>query len=214
MLNIKTFEVNPLGEQCYVASDETGEAVIVDCGCSTESEWADIKRYIAQENLQVRHLLNTHLHFDHVWGTTFAHRDLGLYPEAHYADLPIYEHMDEQIRSVVGMSLPHPSMPPLGTSLKEGSQVRFGQTTLTVLSTPGHTQGCICFYSEADQVLFAGDTLFCGSCGRTDLEGGDFASMLFSLRRLATLPDTVKVYSGHGPATTIGHEKRFNPYMN
>ena len=81
-MNIKTFEVNPLGENCYVASDETGEAVIIDCGCSDESEWADIKKYLASNDLQVKHLLNTHLHFDHVWGNTFVYRDLGLRPEA------------------------------------------------------------------------------------------------------------------------------------
>ncbi|MDE6000326.1 MAG: MBL fold metallo-hydrolase, partial [Bacteroidaceae bacterium] len=103
-MNIKTFEVNPLGENCYVVSDETREAVIIDCGCSTESEWADIKEYIATQDFQVKHLLNTHLHFDHVWGNAFVYRDFGMKPEANFEDLYIYEHMDEQIRSVVGVS--------------------------------------------------------------------------------------------------------------
>lgn len=213
-MRIKTFEVNPLGENCYVASDDTGEAVIIDCGCSTESEWSDVKKHIATENLRVMHLLNTHLHFDHVWGNTFAFRDLGLRPEASYDDLRIYEHMDEQIRSVVGVSLPHPPMPPLGAPLTDGSLVTFGHTTLRVLTTPGHTRGCLCFHDEADGVLFSGDTLFCGSCGRTDLEGGDPVAMMQSLRRLATLPDETRVLCGHGPATTIAREKRYNPYMN
>ena len=94
-MTIKTFVVNPLGENCYVVNDDTKEAVIIDCGCSDEYEWADIKKYIANNDLQVKHLLNTHLHFDHIWGNTFVHRDMGLCPEANYEDLHIYENMDE-----------------------------------------------------------------------------------------------------------------------
>ena len=210
---IKTFEVNPLAENCYVVSDDTKEAVIIDCGCSAESEWADIKKYIASNDLQVKHVLNTHLHFDHVWGTALVYRDLGLRPEANYEDLQLYENMDEQIRSVVGMRLPHPPMPPLGTSLLDGSEVTFGHTTLKVLATPGHSRGSICFYSEADGVLFSGDTLFCGSCGRTDLAGGNYSDIITSMHSLSTLPDHIQVFCGHGPSTTIGREKLYNPYM-
>ena len=210
---IKTFEVNPLAENCYVVSDDTKEAVIIDCGCSAESEWADIKKYIASNDLQVKHLLNTHLHFDHVWGTALVYRDLGLRPEANYEDLQLYENMDEQIRSVVGMRLPHPPMPPLGTSLLDGSEVTFGHTTLKVLATPGHSRGSICFYSEAEGVLFSGDTLFCGSCGRTDLAGGNYSDIITSMHSLSTLPDHIQVFCGHGPSTTIGREKLYNPYM-
>lgn len=212
-MDIKTFEVNPLGENCYVVSDETKEAVIIDCGCSTESEWADIKKYIAANDLQVRHLLNTHLHFDHVWGNAFAYRDLGLRPEANYEDLRIYENMDEQIRSVVGMSIPHPPMPPLGTSLLDGNEVCFGHTTLRVLTTPGHSRGSICFYAENEHTLFSGDTLFCGSCGRTDLAGGSYRDIMLSLTKLSALPDETKVLCGHGPSTTIAREKLYNPYF-
>ena len=142
-MTIKTFVVNPLGENCYVVNDDTKEAVIIDCGCSDEYEWADIKKYIANNDLQVKHLLNTHLHFDHIWGNTFVHRDMGLCPEANYEDLHIYENMDEQIRSVIGVGIPHPPLPPLGTSLLDGSEVMFGETTLKVLTTPGHSHGCI-----------------------------------------------------------------------
>ena len=212
-MDIKRFEVNPLCENCYVVSDDTKEAVIIDCGCSDEYEWADIKKYIASNDLQVKHLLNTHLHFDHAWGTTFVHRELGLRPEANYEDLHIYENMDEQIRSVVGVGIPHPPLPPLGTSLLDGSEVTFGNTTLKVLATPGHSRGCICFYSEKDKVLFSGDTLFCGSCGRTDLEGGSYQDIVKSLLKLSTLPDDIQVFCGHGPSTTIGREKQYNPYL-
>ena len=212
-MTIKTFVVNPLGENCYVVNDDTKEAVIIDCGCSDEYEWADIKKYIANNDLQVKHLLNTHLHFDHIWGNTFVHRDMGLCPEANYEDLHIYENMDEQIRSVIGVGIPHPPLPPLGTSLLDGSEVMFGETTLKVLTTPGHSHGCICFHSEKDHILFSGDTLFCGSCGRTDLEGGNYESLMQSLKKLANLPDDTKVFCGHGPSTTIGREKMYNPYL-
>lgn len=221
-MNIKRFEVNPLCENCYVVSDETPkdangeihkECVIIDCGCSDEYEWDTIKQYINNEGLQVKHLLNTHLHFDHVWGNTFVHRDLRLRPEANYEDLHIYENMDEQIRSVVGVGIPHPPLPPLGTSLLDGSEITFGNTTLKVITTPGHSRGCICFYAEQEHVLFSGDTLFCGSCGRTDLEGGNFQDIIQSLQKLATLPDDTQVFCGHGPSTTIGREKLYNPYL-
>lgn len=212
-MDIKTFVVNPLGVNCYVVSDETKEAVIIDCGCSTESEWTEIKKYIKEEGLRVVHLLNTHLHFDHVWGTSYAYRDLGLRPEANYEDLHIYEHMDEQIRSVVGMSLPHPPMPPLGRSLLDGDELTFGSTTLHVMSTPGHSRGSVCFLCKEKNVLFSGDTLFCGSCGRTDLAGGSWHDIMLSMNKLEALPEETIVFSGHGPSTTIGREKSYNPYM-
>lgn len=212
-MTIKTFEVNPLGENCYVVNDDTKEGVIIDCGCSAESEWTDIKKYIATNDLQIKYLLNTHLHFDHVWGNAFVYRDLSLRSAANYEDLPLYERMDEQIRSVVGIVIPHPPLPPLGISLTDGYEISFGTTTLTVIATPGHSRGSICFYSAQDRVLFSGDTLFCGSCGRTDLEGGNPQAIVQSLQRLATLPDDTKVLCGHGGTTTIGREKVYNPYM-
>ena len=161
----------------------------------------------------MKNLLNTHLHFDHVWGNTFVYRDLGLRPEANYEDLTIYENMDEQIRSVVGVGIPHPPLPPLGTSLLDGTEITFGNTTLKVLTTPGHSRGSVCFYSAKEHVLFSGDTLFCGSCGRTDLEGGSYEDIIMSLRKLANLPDETKVFCGHGPATTMEREKRYNLYL-
>ncbi|MBO4673127.1 MAG: MBL fold metallo-hydrolase [Bacteroidaceae bacterium] len=212
-MEIKTFVVNALSVNCYVVSDETKEAVIIDAGCSDEYEWSDIKKYIATEELQVKHLLNTHLHFDHVWGNSYIYKDLGLRPEANYEDLHIYENMDEHILSVVGIGIPHPPIPPLGTSLLDGSEVHFGNTTLKVITTPGHSRGSICFYSEKDHVLFSGDTLFCGSCGRTDLEGGSYTDIMQSLLKLSALPNETKVLCGHGPSTTIGREKLYNPYM-
>lgn len=210
-MNIKTFEVNPICVNCYVVSDSTREAAIIDCGCSDKHEWGDIKKYIADEGLQVKHLLNTHLHFDHVWGNSYVFNDFGLRPEANYEDLCMYENMDGQIRSVLGIGIPYPPMPPLGTSLLDGSLIALGETVLRVIATPGHTRGSICFYAEAEGVLFSGDTLFCGSCGRTDLEGGCYADIMKSLGKLSLLPDETQVFCGHGPSTTIKREKQYNP---
>ncbi len=212
-MTIKTFQVNPLGENCYVLSDDTREAVIIDCGCSAESEWSDIKKYIAKSDLTVKHLLNTHLHFDHVWGNAFVYRDLGLKAEASHLDATLYANMDAQIYSVAGVNLPHPPSPPLGQALREGDVITFGHTSLMVMSTPGHTQGSVCFYAEKEKALFSGDTLFRNSYGRTDLDGGSMSQMMGSLRRLASLPDDVAVYCGHGPSTDMHSEKMFNPYL-
>lgn len=212
-LTINTFSVNPLQVNCYVVSDETKEAVVIDCGCSTESEWNEIKAYAESEGLTLTHHLCTHLHFDHVWGCAYLFRDFQLYPEANYDDMDIYSHIDKQICSVVGFALPYPPMPPLGRSLMDGDKIAFGNTTFKVIATPGHSKGCICFYDEKNQVLFSGDTLFSSSCGRTDLEGGDFDELLDSLKKLFVLPDNTQVYCGHGPSTSIKREKDYNPFF-
>lgn len=214
-LNIKTFEVNPLGVNCYVVSDETKETVIIDCGCFHPDEWVEIKNYIDKEGLQVKHLLNTHLHFDHIMGIPMVYNDLGLKPEANKNDLYIYNKVEDQIRQVVGMVVDHIEMPPLGRELKDGDEIEFGEKTFVVLQTPGHTPGGICFYCKDENVLFTGDTLFRMSIGRTDLEGGSYEQIKQSIaNRLAVLPHETTVYPGHGPASSIGDECRYNPYFN
>lgn len=213
MLKIKRFSFNPVMVNSYVVSDETKEAVIIDCGCASQSEWNELISYIQSEGLSVKHLLNTHLHFDHVWGNPFAHEALGLSPEASKADLPVYNNIEQMLERMFGVRIPVPSMPELGRDLKDGDEVKFGNTTFAVILTPGHSLGSLCFYDQADETLFSGDTLFCGSIGRTDLEGGNHYSIMESLQRLAILPDSTKVYSGHGESTTIANEKRYNPYL-
>lgn len=210
---IKAFTVNPLGVNCYVAYDDTKEGVIIDCGCSTEGEWKGIKAFIDSEGIAIKHLLNTHLHFDHVWGNPYAARDFGVSPEASNLDINLYNNIHEMVRSMFGVSIPIPSMPPLGTNLQDGDTISFGNTTLTVIATPGHSQGSICFYSAQENVLFSGDTLFRESMGRTDLEGGSYTAIFRSLSTLMELPDNTDVLCGHGPSTTIAHEKHNNMYL-
>lgn len=211
---IKTFIVNALEVNCYLVYDETNQGALIDCGCSTESEWNSIKAFIQQNNIEIKHLLNTHLHFDHVWGNPFVFRDLHISPEASTLDMPLYENIAGMVKNVFGISIRIGEMPPIVKSLKEGDEVTFGKTTLKVFSTPGHSKGGLCFYSEAEGVLFSGDTLFCGSMGRTDLQGGSMSELMMSLRRLAELPDNTKVLCGHGLDTNIGYEKKYNVYMS
>jgi len=213
MLTIKTFQVNPLGVNCYVISDSTNEAVIIDCGCFTDSEWNQIKRYLDDNNLKVVHLLNTHFHFDHMMGILFAYPDLKISPEGNYADEYLYKTLNQQVESFMGISLNSVSLPSLGKNMSEGTEVKFGEHTFKVIQTPGHTPGGVCFYCEEEKVLFSGDTLFQCSMGRTDLPGGNGHEMMSSLRRLSTLPRETKVYPGHGGWTNIGYECDNNPYF-
>lgn len=213
-MNIKCFEVNPLGVNCYVVSDETKEAVIIDCGCFHPDEWTDIKKYIDEEGLCVKHLLNTHLHFDHVMGNPMVYNDLGLCPEANKSDAYIYNKVENQIKQFMQINIGHIEMPPIGVELKDGDEVCFGTHTLLVIQTPGHTVGGICFYCKEENALFTGDTLFRMSIGRTDMEGGNYNDLCQSIiERLYVLPEETVVLPGHGPTSNIGDEKKFNPYI-
>lgn len=214
-LTIKSFEVNPLSENCYVVSDETKSAVIIDCGCFHPDEWKEIKEYIDNKGLKIEHLLNTHLHFDHIMGVPMVHNDLGLCPEANKGDLYIYNKVEEQFMQVVNMTIPHIEMPPLGRELKDGDEITFGSHRFVVLQTPGHTPGGICFYCKEENVIFTGDTLFRMSVGRTDLQGGSYEALRQSIHdRLAILPAETVAYPGHGYSTTIADECKYNPYFN
>ena len=214
MLNIKTFSVNPLEVNCYVVSDEKKDAVIIDCGCFATSEWNDIKKYVAANGLTVVHLLNTHLHFDHVMGNIFAYNDLGIGPKACASDLYIYNKVEDQLRMFMGMTPAHIDMPKLEQELRDGDTITFGSHQFMVLQTPGHTPGGVCFYCKEEGILFTGDTLFRMSIGRTDLPGGSYEQIVQSINdRLAILPGETIAYPGHGPSTTIADECKYNPYI-
>lgn len=210
---IKLFTVNPLGVNCYLAYDDTKEGVLIDCGCSSESEWRTIKTFIDSEGIKVKHLLNTHLHFDHVWGLPYVANELGLKPEANELDLPLYNNINEMIENLFGFRIPLPAMPTIGIYLHNGDTITFGESELKVIATPGHSKGSLCFYSEKENVLFSGDTLFKTSIGRTDLEGGCMTEILQSLHKLMELPPETDVLSGHGPSTTIAFELKNNMYL-
>lgn len=214
MIKNKFFTVNPLQENCYVVSDDTHEAVIIDCGCFDAEEWQNISDYIRHEKLSIVHLLNTHLHFDHCLGNHFVKESFGLKPEASDADLYQMKGMRKQLEMFFGTSSFLPDLPVLGKALSDGDLVTFGHHQLEVIATPGHTPGGICFYCKEEGMLWSGDTLFKGSIGRCDLEGGDYRQIIRSINdRLVCLPDTTRVFTGHGLPTDIKTEKAFNPFL-
>ena len=212
-MDIKRFEVNPVQENCYVVSDETKEAAVIDCGALFEEERKALVDYIDKHGLTLRHVLCTHGHFDHIFGVDTLFEEYGVKPRLHAADRPLYDGMRLQVQAFFGTSYDK-TMPPLGDDLSDGELITLGNTQLKVLHTPGHSPGSVVFYCEKEKLLFAGDTLFRMSVGRTDLEGGSWQQLLHSLHHvLAPLPADVKVFTGHGPATTIGDEVRMNPYF-
>ena len=211
MLSVKSFTFNPFQENTYVLYDDTNECVIVDPGCYEKSEEQELVDFITKNNLTVKLLLNTHCHIDHVLGNYFIKKtytvDLCLHP------------LEEPVLKAVQTYAPnygfntYSSTSP-DTHLKEGEQVNFGDQTLEIIFAPGHSPGHVCFYSIPDKILIGGDVLFKNSIGRTDLPGGDHDTLIESIReKLFILPDDVKVYCGHGEDTTIGFEKKTNPFL-
>lgn len=213
MLNIKTFQCNMLGENCYVVSDETRETVIIDCGAMYPEEHTAISEYIKKNALKPVRLLCTHGHLDHCMGNAFVMNEFGLKPEVMSEDEFLASDLDAQARSMFGFTIDEPT-PPIGHFLSAGETIGFGLHALRVLPTPGHTPGSVIFYCEDEKVAFSGDTLFRMSIGRTDFERGSWTDMMQSLHNVvAKLPEDVTVYCGHGPRTTIGEELRMNPYL-
>lgn len=215
MLNIQRFVCNPIRENTYVVSDETKECVIVDCGAYYEPEKEAIKEYIDTNGLTPKHLLVTHGHVDHNFGDKFVFDNWGLRPEIGSSDEPLLKTLPEQAKSICGIDdLTDDDFTYAGKCLDGSDIISFGSHTFTVLETPGHSWGGLTFYCEAEKVAFTGDTLFQGSIGRTDLDGGSMFMIIQSLRMLCQLPDDVRVLPGHGPATTIGAEIAGNPYLD
>jgi glyoxylase-like metal-dependent hydrolase (beta-lactamase superfamily II) len=209
-MTVKSFVVSPFAENCYVCHD-AGEAVLIDPGTATEAERSAVLDYITRNGLTVRHLLLTHAHIDHILGCAFFAREFGMKWKLHEADLPLLESAELQAR-MFGVELERPPTP--DASLGEGQTIRFGTATWQILHTPGHSPGSVSFYDEANGFVIGGDVLFQGSIGRTDLWGGSMPTLLNAIqRKLMPLPDDTVVYSGHGPETTIGAERRTNPFL-
>ena len=212
MIEVKCFVFNLLSENTYVVSDETKEAVVIDCGALYPEERIAIVNYIKRNQLTPVHLLATHGHFDHNFGNDTIASAFGLNPEVAEEDKDLMS-LKKQVEELLGIGYENP-VPPVGRLLKAGDIISFGSHKLKVIPTPGHTRGSVTFYCEEEKTAFTGDTLFRMSIGRTDFDGGSWTDMTNSLKNvLAQLPDDTKVYSGHGEPTTIGQEKRWNPYM-
>ena len=211
-MTVKTFIFNPFHENTYLVYDETSEAILIDAGCFNDNEKRYLSKFISNNNLKLKKVINTHLHIDHQFGNKYLYETYGLKPEACKEDEFLLENVKGQA-AMFGLPL-NESAQEIGSYIEDNQVITFGNSTLKSLHCPGHSPGSMCFHNEKEGVLFAGDVLFQGSIGRTDLQKGDYATLINSItKRLLPLPDSTIVYCGHGDPTTIGDEKINNPYL-
>lgn len=202
---------NPIQENTYILWDDTLQCVVVDAGNSTPREDAAIDNFIAGHGLHPVLAVNTHGHFDHTLGVEHLRRRYGIPFALSFKDRFLLEGASAS-GSVFGVAVG--TLPAPDLDLDTMPEIRFGDTVLQVIPTPGHTPGHVALYEPAAKCLFTGDTLFRESIGRTDLPGGDYSWIMRSiLDRIVPLGDEVKVYPGHGPETTVGHETVYNPFI-
>jgi glyoxylase-like metal-dependent hydrolase (beta-lactamase superfamily II) len=192
-------------------SDKSGDCAILDCGCYDKSEEEELASFINKKNLKPVLLLNTHCHLDHIFGNGFIFRSYGLRTHSCESD-EMNRKSAVQHALLFGLTMEEPPEPEMFIS--DNQVITFGATELVALYVPGHTSGSIAFYSKKNECVFTGDALFSGSIGRTDLQGGNYDTLIESINtRLFTLPPATVVYSGHGSETTIEKEKRSNPFF-
>ena len=202
---------NPFQTNTYVLYDETGECVIVDPSCYEKREQEQLAAFIDEKKLKPVALLFTHCHIDHMLGNNFVAKKYKLKPLTHKDSLLFLENSRDYGKSF-GFDVERPIMPE--KFLEDGDVVHFGNQQLQVIYTPGHAAGSLCYYHKPSQSLIAGDVLFQNSIGRTDLPTGDYDTLIKTiLQKLMLLPEEVTVYPGHGPSTSIGYEKKTNPFL-
>jgi len=210
-MHVQALVFNPFQENTYVLWDATGECIIVDPGCSLPYEQSELNELIQRQGLRPVRLLLTHCHIDHVLGCAYVHRTWGLLPEHHIDETAMLANLPQQSMM---FGIPAEASPAAVQYLVPGQDVHFGNTALQVLFTPGHSPASVCLHHAPTRQCISGDVLFAGSIGRTDLPGGNYERLLESIvSQLLPLGDDVTIYPGHGPATTLGHEKRYNPYI-
>lgn len=211
MITIEKFVFNPFQENTYVLYDETGECAIIDPGCFEKSEEEELAGFISDKKLKPVRLIYTHNHGDHMFGNNFVCETYGLKPEIHKEGLPFFLGAQEQGK-MYGFSVDAPIEPE--RFIEDNEIVKFGNSELKALYTPGHVDGSLCFVNYPQKFVITGDVLFKDSIGRTDFPSGDFDLLMESIHtRLFTLPDDFTVYPGHGPETRIGYEKLNNPFI-
>lgn len=210
MLEIRSLVFNQLQENTYILYDETRECVVIDPGCYDPYEKEELAELIAYHELVVKAVLNTHGHIDHVLGNSFVRDKYNVKLYINAIDEPVLRAVKVYAGNY-GFPQYHEALP--DAYLKDGDVFTFGNQKLNVLFVPGHSPGHIAFYNEENKIVIGGDVLFRNSIGRTDLPGGNFETLIRSIhQKFFTLPDNVTVYPGHGPETTIGYEKRTNPF--
>lgn len=211
MASVKVFPNNPFQENTYILYDETGECAIIDPGMETAAEQNAVVNFIKDNNLTPVLLLNTHCHIDHVLGNKFVFDQYGLKPQFNKGEQEV---LDAVIAYAPQFGIRYEPSPMPDEYLGETGTITFGNTTLNLIYAPGHSPAHLCFHDEEANLVIGGDVLFRGSIGRTDLPGGDFATLIKNIEeKLLTLPDSCTIYPGHGPETTIGFEKQHNPFL-
>lgn len=211
MIQIQTFTFNPFSENTYILHDESKEAVIIDPGNNTPQENQAITGFVSDNDLKVVSLLNTHAHIDHVFGNQFIKDTYDVKLKLHEKDIPTLK-ANVQVAQMYGIQPFIESEP--DEFMEEGDTVKFGNSELDILFVPGHAPGHVAFVSQEQKFIIGGDVLFLQSIGRTDFPGCNHQDLLDSIRhKFFPLGDDFVVHSGHGPTTTIGHEKQFNPFL-
>ena len=212
MIKIKTFVFNPFQENTYILYDETGDAVIIDPGCYTSKEEESLIHFISDNNLKLKHLINTHSHIDHILGNRFITEQFNLDLQSHKEDEFLIERAKEQ-GLAFGIKIDNPPLP--RKYLDEGMIIEFGNSKLEIIHAPGHSPGSLVFYNLNEKFMIVGDVLFNQSIGRTDLPGGSYEVLMHSIvQKLFPLGDDMEVFSGHGAPTTIGQERISNPFLS
>jgi len=210
-MNIAIFTFNGFQENTYVLSDETNECVIFDPGCNDRTEQKTLLDFIESNKLKPVLLINTHCHIDHILGNKFIYDTFDLKPRYHQGEQIVMDHSEEVARQY---GIGYTASPNADVFLEEDKFITFGNSKLKSIFTPGHSPASLSFYHEASKTLIAGDVLFENSIGRTDLPGGDYDTLIKSIKdKLLVLEDDVNVYPGHGPSTTIGKERISNPFL-
>lgn len=217
-MKIKTFEFNPLGVNTYVLYDDSdnergGDCIVIDASSIFPEENEELINFIESNNLTVTRLINTHLHFDHIFGVNILADKYNLKLEAHKDDMFLLDSLEQQMK-MFGFDLNRNYKPEIGSFLTEQDTIKLGNQEMSIIHVPGHSPGSIVFYNKEENFVISGDVLFNGSIGRTDLVGGNFDVLIDGIKnKLFLLPDDTVVYPGHGPATSIGKEKRSNPFV-
>ena len=212
-LKIKVFVFNPIEVNTLVLYDDTKEAVIVDPGMGSFIERQELADFILDNKLEIKYIVNTHPHIDHVLGNGYC-VDVYKAPLLMHGDGMSIYNRSIAYGAAFGLDCDQSNFPAPDRYIIEGDRITFGHQELQVLYTPGHANGSVCLYAPAAGCVIVGDVLFAGSVGRSDLPTGNHATLIYSIKtKLMTLPDTTVVYTGHGPNTTIGSEKRDNLFL-
>jgi glyoxylase-like metal-dependent hydrolase (beta-lactamase superfamily II) len=211
MLTIHKLVFGPFQENTFVIAAPNKECIIVDPGCYNREENLELQQLITDNGYTPKMLFNTHFHIDHVFGNQFVKDAWGLLPTGHKLGEFTLSH-NERAASLYGLH--YIPSPPIAHFIEEGDTIAIGAEKLDILFVPGHATGHVALVSKSQKFTISGDVLFQGSIGRTDLPGGDFEVLAESIQtKMYTLPDDYVVYCGHGPETTIGHEKANNPFV-